>query len=90
MKKEKEQRDNQELLGNFKRYAICLLKHQKEKKERLEQKKYLEEIMTGNVPRFGTNNESQIQKAQKMSINTNSSYLGISYSSYKQNKTKKE
>ena len=50
-----------------------------------------EEIMTGNVPRFGTNNESQIQKAQKMSINTNSLYLGISYSSYKktkQNKTK--
>ena len=52
-----------------------------------------EEIMTGNVPRFGTNNESQIQKAQKMSINTNSLYLGISYSSYKktkQNKTKQK
>ena len=52
-----------------------------------------EEIMTENVPRFGTNNESQIQKAQKMSINTNSLYLGISYSSYKktkQNKTKQK
>ena len=52
-----------------------------------------EEIMTGNVPRFGTNNESQIQKAQKMSINTNSLYLVISYSSYKktkQNKTKQK
>lgn len=41
MKKEKEQWDNQELLGNFKRYAICLLEHQKEEKERMEQKKYL-------------------------------------------------
>ena len=41
MKKEKEQWNNQELLGNFKRYAICLLEHQKEKKERIEQKKYL-------------------------------------------------
>ena len=31
--KEKEQWNNQELLGNFKRYAICLLEHQKEKRE---------------------------------------------------------
>ena len=45
-----------------------------------------EEIMTGNVPRFGTNTESQIQKAQRMSINTNSLYLGIPYSSYKKKK----
>ena len=45
-----------------------------------------EEIMTGNVPRFGTNTESQIQKAQRMSINTNSLYLGVPYSSYKKKK----
>ena len=47
-----------------------------------------EEIMTGNVLRFGTNTKSQIQKVQRMSINTNSLYLGISYSSYKKKKKK--
>ena len=49
-----------------------------------------EEIMTGNVPRFGTNTKSQIQKAQRMSINTNSLHLGISYSSYKKKKKKRK
>ena len=49
-----------------------------------------EEIMTGNVPRFGTNTKSQIQKAQRMSINTNSLHLGISYSSYKKKKRKEK
>lgn len=41
MKKEKEQQNNQELLDTFKRYTVCISEHQKEKKERMEQNKYL-------------------------------------------------
>ena len=49
-----------------------------------------EVIMAGNFPKLMTNSKSQIQEAQRTSINTKNLHLGISYSSYKKKKGQRE
>lgn len=50
--------DNQELLGNFRGIPYVYWNTRGEERE-TGTEEMTEEIMTGNVPRFGTNNESQ-------------------------------
>ena len=48
-----------------------------------------EEIMTGNVLRFGTNTKSQIQKVQRTPCKTTAKRLHIDiYSNYRKSKIK--
>ena len=88
MKKEKK---NSGITKNFWDFELCHMTiGTPEGKGENGTEEIFEEIMTGNVPRFGTNTKSQIQKAQRMSINTNSLHLGISYSSYKKKEKKRK